>query len=65
MGMHGSFVRKLAMASVLALGVGAVAQSGAVAGVTEAMLRNVPGAEWLTYGGDYAEQRFSPLTLVN
>ncbi|KUR73007.1 alcohol dehydrogenase [Novosphingobium fuchskuhlense] len=63
--MRVSFVRKLAMASVLALSVGAVAQSGAMAGVTEAMLRNVPAGEWLSYGRDYAEQRYSPLTLIN
>ena len=46
--MRVSFVRKLAMASVFTLGVGAIAQSGAMAGVTDAMLRAVPGAEWLT-----------------
>ncbi len=67
--MRVSFVRKLAMASVLALSAGAVAQSGALAGVgagvTEAMLRNVPAGEWLSYGRDYAEQRYSPLTLIN
>ncbi len=67
--MRVSFVRKLAMASVIALSAGAVAQSGALAGVgagvTEAMLRNVPAGEWLSYGRDYAEQRYSPLTLIN
>ena len=63
--MRVSLVRKLAVASVLALSAGVVAQTGAMATVTDAMLRAVPGAEWLTYGGDYAEQRFSPLTLIN
>ena len=29
------------------------------------MLRNVPAGEWLSYGRDYAEQRYSPLTLIN
>ena len=63
--MRVSFLRKLVAASTLALAVGAVATPGAMAGVTEAMLRNVPAGEWLSYGRDYAEQRFSPLTLVN
>ena len=63
--MRVTFLRKLVAASTLALAVGAVAVPGAMATVTDAMLRAVPGAEWLTYGGDYAEQRFSPLTMVN
>lgn len=63
--MRVSFLRKLVAASTLALAVGAVAQPGAMAGVTAAMLRNVPADEWLSYGRDYAEQRFSPLKQVN
>ena len=63
--MRISFVRKLGLASSLALAAGAIAVPGAMATVTEAMLRSVPGAEWLTYGGDYAEQRFSPLKQIN
>lgn len=34
-------------------------------GVTDAMLAAVPAGEWLSYGRDYDEQRFSPLTQVN
>ncbi len=63
--MRVSFLRKLIAASTLALAVGAIAQPGALAGVTDAMLRNVPDTDWLTYGRDYAEQRYSPLTGVN
>jgi quinohemoprotein ethanol dehydrogenase len=63
--MRMSFVSRMVAASALALAAGAVAQSGAMAGVTEAMLRNVPAGEWLSYGRDYAEQRFSPLKQVN
>jgi alcohol dehydrogenase (cytochrome c)/quinohemoprotein ethanol dehydrogenase len=34
-------------------------------GVTDAMIAAAAGGEWLTYGRDYAEQRFSPLTQVD
>jgi quinohemoprotein ethanol dehydrogenase len=34
-------------------------------GVTDAMIAAADGNEWLTYGRDYAEQRFSPLTQVS
>ena len=34
-------------------------------GVTDAMIAAAAGEEWLTYGRDYAEQRFSPLTQVD
>ncbi len=34
-------------------------------GVTDAMIAAAPEGEWLTYGGDYAEQRFSPLTQIS
>jgi alcohol dehydrogenase (cytochrome c)/quinohemoprotein ethanol dehydrogenase len=37
----------------------------ATAGVTDAMIAQVPDGEWLSYGRDYGEQRFSPLTQVN
>lgn len=63
--MRVSFLRKLVAASTLALAVGAIAAPGAIAGVTDAMLRAVPDTEWLSYGRDYGEQRFSPLTAVN
>jgi len=34
-------------------------------GVTDAMITDPPDGEWLTYGRDYREQRFSPLDAVN
>ncbi|MBD3729331.1 MAG: PQQ-dependent dehydrogenase, methanol/ethanol family [Sphingomonadales bacterium] len=37
----------------------------ATEGVTDAMITSQPQGEWLTYGGTYDEQRFSPLTQVN
>lgn len=35
------------------------------AGVTDALIAQAPEGEWLSYGRDYGEQRFSPLTQVN
>lgn len=44
---------------------GAGGSSGAAtAGVTDAMLKSAPDGEWLTYGRDTNEQRFSPLTQI-
>jgi len=37
----------------------------ATSGVTDAMLASPPAEEWLTYGRDMAEQRFSPLDAIN
>ncbi|WP_284126404.1 PQQ-dependent dehydrogenase, methanol/ethanol family [Parerythrobacter aestuarii] len=37
----------------------------ATEGVTDAMIAAGNGEEWLTYGGDYAEQRFSSLDQIN
>ncbi|WP_284124300.1 PQQ-dependent dehydrogenase, methanol/ethanol family [Parerythrobacter aestuarii] len=37
----------------------------ATEGVTDAMIAAAPDAEWLSYGRDYGEQRFSPLTQIN
>jgi alcohol dehydrogenase (cytochrome c)/quinohemoprotein ethanol dehydrogenase len=34
-------------------------------GVTDAMLAAAPEGEWLSYGRDHAEQRFSTLTQIN
>ena len=41
------------------------ASAPVTSGVTDAMIAAAPEGEWLTYGRDYAEQRFSPLTLVS
>jgi len=48
-------------------GDGGSAGGGTVAstGVTDALIAQVPEGEWLSYGRDYGEQRFSPLTQVN
>lgn len=37
----------------------------AVAGVTDALLATAPEGEWLSYGRDQGEQRFSPLEQIN
>ena len=37
----------------------------ATSGVTDAMLTNASDNEWLTYGRDNNEQRFSPLNAIN
>lgn len=67
-------LRTLLAAPVLALlvvGCGgsdegkAPAPALATSGVTDALIASAPGEEWLSYGRDYAEQRFSPLTQVN
>ncbi len=34
-------------------------------GVTGQMIEAGPESEWLSYGGDYSEQRFSPLDQIN
>jgi len=34
-------------------------------GVTDALIAAVPEGEWLSYGRDHGEQRFSPLTAIN
>ena len=34
-------------------------------GVTDAMIAAADGNEWLTYGRDTGEQRFSPLTQIS
>lgn len=51
--------------AVAACQVSGVSPLSAGAGVTDAMIAAAPDAEWLSYGRDYGEQRFSPLTQVN
>ena len=41
------------------------ASAPATTGVTDAMIAAAPEGEWLSYGRDYNEQRFSTLTQVN
>jgi quinohemoprotein ethanol dehydrogenase len=47
-------------------GAGTTAASpAATAGVTDALIAAAGEGEWLSYGRDYNEQRFSPLTHIN
>ncbi len=61
----------VAMAGALALalaGCNATGSEGSAPpedGVTDAMIAAAPAEEWLIYGRDYGEQRFSPLTQIN
>jgi quinohemoprotein ethanol dehydrogenase len=55
----------LALAALISLAAcGKSASPPATEGVTDALIAAPPEGEWLTYGGDYAEQRFSPLKQV-
>ncbi|WP_225009698.1 MULTISPECIES: PQQ-dependent dehydrogenase, methanol/ethanol family [Novosphingobium] len=48
------------------MGSGDPAKAGAaMSGVTDTMIAQGSDNEWLSYGRDYGEQRFSPLTAVN
>jgi alcohol dehydrogenase (cytochrome c)/quinohemoprotein ethanol dehydrogenase len=44
---------------------GKILASSNSAGIGDALLATVPDAEWLSYGRDHAEQRFSPLAEIN
>jgi alcohol dehydrogenase (cytochrome c)/quinohemoprotein ethanol dehydrogenase len=57
--------KALALAALISLAAcGKTASPPASEGVTDAMIASAPEGEWLTYGGDYAEQRFSRLTSI-
>jgi quinohemoprotein ethanol dehydrogenase len=64
-------IKMLAAVSALALTALSLASCGDKAsapvteGVTDAMLKSGVDGEWLTYGRDTGEQRFSPLNAVN
>ncbi|MCB5425692.1 PQQ-dependent dehydrogenase, methanol/ethanol family [Altererythrobacter sp. CC-YST694] len=53
------------LAASLALTGCAKSDNAASGGVTEAMITSPPDGEWLTYGRDYGEQRYSPLDKIN
>lgn len=61
------------IAALMALALAACNSAGdtpaqsalATTGVTDAMLAAGVGDEWLSYGGGYDEQRFSPLTQIS
>jgi quinohemoprotein ethanol dehydrogenase len=56
----------LALAMLLPLAAcGPKPSPPATEGVTDAMIAAAPEGEWLSYGRDYAEQRFSPLTSIS
>ena len=58
-------LRVLALAALIPLAAcGKQASPPAAEGVTDALIANPPEGEWLTYGGTYNEQRFSPLTQI-
>ena len=55
----------LALLSLAGCKMGGDAGPAATSGVTDAMLTNASDNEWLTYGRDNNEQRFSPLTAIS
>jgi quinohemoprotein ethanol dehydrogenase len=58
-------IKALALAALISLAAcGKTPSAPATEGVTDAMIAAAPEGEWLTYGGDYAEQRFSTLTQI-
>jgi len=72
--MRKGFVAGLGLASVgavaltiAACGRGEAGTPSALAtrGVTDALLATAPEGEWLSYGRDQGEQRFSPLNQIN
>jgi quinohemoprotein ethanol dehydrogenase len=65
-----TMIRRTILAACAALALSACnsgpqASDPATSGVTDAMLETAPAEEWLTYGRDYGEQRFSPLNAIN
>jgi quinohemoprotein ethanol dehydrogenase len=58
-------VSTLALATFTLSGCGKNASSPVKEGVTDAMLKSGVDGEWLTYGFDNGEQRFSPLAAVS
>ena len=55
----------LALAACNSAGDAPTKSALATTGVTDAMLAAGVGDEWLSYGGGYDEQRFSPLTQIS
>ena len=64
--MHHTRLRPagIAIGALIALSAGLLAQSRST-GVSPQSLRAAPAAEWLTYGRDYAETHYSPLTQIS
>lgn len=64
----GRLVRRSAIAAVAGAALLAMQLGGSAAlagGVTVADIAASPAGEWLTYGRDYGEQRYSPLAAIN
>src|SRR6516162_1865148 len=55
----------IAAGFVLVTAGGKITASSGSTGVSDALLTAVPQTEWLSYGRDHAEQRFSPLAEIN
>ncbi len=62
---RGRFGTGAAVASAAALIALQLGGSAAIAGVSSADIAASPAEEWLSYGRDYGEQRFSPLAQIN
>jgi len=58
-------LKVLVLAALLPLAACGKHPVPATEGVTDAMLIEAPEDEWLAYGRDYGEQRFSTLTQIN
>jgi len=59
-------IKVLVLAAALSLAAcGKQPSPPATEGVTDALIATAPEAEWLSYGRDYGEQRFSPLTRIS
>jgi len=54
-----------ALVATLAWAAMAPAEARQGGGVSDGSLRNVPAQGWLTYGRDYANSHFSPLSRIN
>jgi len=62
--MRLKLIAAAALLSLAACGGGKQASPPATEGVTDALLVSGKDGEWLSYGNDYAEQRFSKLTQI-
>jgi alcohol dehydrogenase (cytochrome c)/quinohemoprotein ethanol dehydrogenase len=64
--MRHGWITALAALALAGCGVGTGGGSTVpTEGVTDAMLASPPEGEWLSYGRDYGEQRFSPLKQID
>ena len=52
-------------AALVGMALAGCNRNGSGEGVTDALIAAAPDSDWLSYGRDYGEQRFSPLTQIN